>query len=283
MAKKTVSSNTNPETTSQQKIALVTGGSSGIGKATVLELYKQGYKVYAAARNLDKMKDLEEQGISIIQLDVTDEKATKSCIDQVIKKENKIDVLVNGAGMGVFGSVEETSMEDAHYQFDVNLFGMARLTKYVVPHMRKRKAGTIVNISSMIGKFPVPLGAYYIASKHAVEGWSDCLRIELEPFNIRVIIIEPGVTKTGFGEAMKAAFLARSSKGPYQDFIFKPNQKKEASEPTDPLLVAETIAKAISNSKPATRYPVGKDAKYLLWLRKWVSDRYFDKVVKEKF
>lgn len=270
---------------SSQPIALVTGASSGIGKSTALQLHKAGYIVYAAARRRSKMDDLRAMGIQTVALDVTNATQAQAVVSDIIKEHDHIDVLLNIAGMGVFGSVEETALEDARYQMEVNLISMGSLIQCVVPHMRERRAGTIVNIASMVGKIPVPLAAWYVASKHAVEGFSDCLRIELAPFGIKVIIIEPGVINTGFGSVMQDPFLKRSGHGPYKMFLEKPapKEQKEEASGSDPALVAQTIVQALQSDEPQTRYVVGEYADELLALRKKVSDLEMDKIVLEKF
>jgi NADP-dependent 3-hydroxy acid dehydrogenase YdfG len=160
-----------------KKVILVTGASSGIGKATAQQLIKEGHIVYGAARRIEKMKDLEESGGHAIQMDVIKEQEVKACADRIIKEQGRIDVLVNNAGYAVYGPVENVDLEDARRQFEVNIFGLAAITKEVLPYMREAKSGTIINISSIGGKIYTPLGAWYHATKHALEGWSDCLRI----------------------------------------------------------------------------------------------------------
>ena len=182
--------------------AFITGASSGLGKEIALRLLEEGYTVYGAARRVEQMQDLAERGASVLQLDITQEDTLGAAISRVIVESGGIDVLVNNAGFGLYGAVEDTSLADARYQFEVNLFGLARLTQLVLPHMRDRGSGRILNMSSMGGKIYTPLGAWYHASKHALEGWSDCLRLEVAPFGIDVVVIEPGVIRTAFGDTM---------------------------------------------------------------------------------
>lgn len=172
-------------------IILVTGASSGIGKATALRLLQQGHTVYVAARRLEAMQELQAHGAISLRMDITQEADIKAVVQRITQEYGGVDVLVNNAGFGMYGSVEETTIEDARYQFEVNLFGMARLTQLLIPSMRARGKGTIINLSSMGGKIYTPLGAWYHATKHAVEGWSDCLRIELQQFGIHVVVIDP--------------------------------------------------------------------------------------------
>ena len=178
------------------KTALITGASSGIGKATAKKLLKDGLNVYVVARRLDKMQDLVQLGASAIKMDITIEADVNNVIEQISKECDGIDILINNAGYANYGSIEDTSLEDARRQFDVNLFGLAELTKKVLPYMRSKNEGMIVNISSAGGRIYTPLGAWYHATKHALEGWSDCLRLELKQFGIKVVIIEPGIIKT---------------------------------------------------------------------------------------
>jgi len=206
-------------TTEQRKhmsIILVTGASSGMGQETAKRLLRDGHTVYAAARRMDQMQDLRAAGAIALKMDITKEDDIATAVNTIIAGHGGVDVLINNAGFGMYGSVEETSIADARYQFDVNLFGMARLTQLLLPAMRKKGAGKIVNVSSMGGKIYSPLGAWYHATKHAVEGWSDCLRIELAPFGIDVVIIEPGLIATEFGQVLLDPMLQRSGHGPYK-------------------------------------------------------------------
>ncbi|MCY4632312.1 MAG: SDR family NAD(P)-dependent oxidoreductase, partial [bacterium] len=168
------------------KIILITGASAGLGRETAVLLAEQGHTVYAGARRADRMADLAEVGITAVAMDVTTAGDTERAVNQVIEAEGRIDVLINNAGFGLYGPVEDIPLDDARYQFEVNIFGLAHLTQLVLPHMRAQGSGRIVNISSMVGKVFTPLGAWYIATKHALEGWSDCLRLEAAPFGIQV-------------------------------------------------------------------------------------------------
>ncbi|MBK7871607.1 MAG: oxidoreductase [Saprospiraceae bacterium] len=269
---------------SNKKVILVTGASSGMGKETALQLIKEGHIVYGAARRVEKMQDLVKAGGYALELDVIDEKQLENAVNQIITEQGKIDVLINNAGYATYGSVEETPIADARRQFDVNIFGLARLTQLVIPYMRAQKSGKIINISSMGGKIYFPLGAWYHATKHALEGWSDSLRLELKPFNIDVIIIEPGAIATEFGDVMTEPMLKRSGNGPYSAVaqsmakaVKDSYEQKNASSP--PSLIANAIAKAIKSKRPKTRYRLGKLAKPLVWMRTYLGDRIFDRVV----
>ena len=169
---------------SNKKVILVTGASSGMGKLSAQDLIKAGHTVYAVARSIDKMKDLEAMGGHIMKMDVTNEEDIEKVVAKVIEEQGRIDVLWNNAGYGLYGPVEDLSMEKAQQQFEVNVYGVARLTKKVLPYMRQQKDGIIINTSSMGGKIYTPLGAWYHASKHAIEGFSDCLRMEVKEFGI---------------------------------------------------------------------------------------------------
>ena len=181
------------------KVALVTGASSGIGKETARLLVQNGYTVYGAARRLEKMADLENEGVKLIAMDVTDEASMVSGVNEILQTENRIDLLVNNAGYGSFGALEDVPLSEAKYQFEVNIFGLARLTQLVMPTMRAQHSGRIINISSIGGSLGEPHGAWYHATKYAVEGLSDSLRMELKQFGIDVVIIKPGAIITEWG------------------------------------------------------------------------------------
>ena len=270
-----------------KKVVLITGASAGIGKESAMHLVSEGYTVYGAARRVEKMADLKEAGVRILKMDMVEEKSLVKAVNTVIKDEGRIDVLFNNAGFGLYGSVEETSMEDARYQLEVNIFGLARLTQLLIPHMREQKSGTIINTSSVGGKIYSPMGAWYYATKHALEGWSDCLRLELEQFGIHVVIVEPGLIETEFGEVMFEPFLRRSGNGPYKNFAraFEGYMQKLKEKPigSHPSVIAKVISRALRAQKPKTRYAAGKFAPTLLFVRKLMSDRMYDKMVMRMF
>ena len=196
----------------EKKVIILTGASSGIGFQTAEKLARQGHVVYGAARRVEKMEPLKAFGIRPLQMDVTSEESIGAAVDAVIRAEGRVDVLVNNAGYGSYGAVEDVSMDEAHRQFDVNLFGVAMLTKKVLPCMRRQRSGTIVNISSMGGRFTFFLGAWYHATKYALEAFSDALRMETRAFGINVVIIEPGGIKTPWG-TIAADHLEESARG----------------------------------------------------------------------
>lgn len=264
-----------------KKVILITGASSGMGKATAHNLHQQGYKVYGAARRTDKMIDIEEKGIEILHLDLTNDDSIVKAVETVLKKEGRIDVLVNNAGYGSYGSVEEVTIEEAKRQFEVNMFGLARITQLVLPAMRNQKSGRIVNISSMGGKIYTPFGAWYHATKFALEGWSDCLRLELKQFGIDVVVVEPGGIQTEWGDIAMEHLKKVSGNGPYANLANKVieslGKSNEKLTPVDVL--GNVIAKAATQKKPKTRYLKGYMAKPLVTMRKWLSDKTFDKIL----
>ena len=265
-------------------IILITGASSGMGKDAALHLIRAGHTVYGAARRVDQMQDLVAAGGHALAMDITDEEQVTAAVAQVIAEQGRIDVLINNAGYAIYGAVEEIPLDEARRQFEVNLFGLARITQLVLPHMRARQAGKIINISSMGGKIYTPLGAWYHATKHALEGWSDCLRLELAPFGIDVVIVEPGLIRTEFGDVMAGPLRARSGQGPYRAMAESVAQATEASyaQPdaaSPPAVISRLILKAVEARRPRTRYVGGKLAKPLIFLRGLLSDRLFDKAV----
>ncbi len=269
------------------KVVLITGASSGMGKSAANILNYQGYKVYAAARRVDQMKDLEENGILPISLDLTREDSMVEAINLILDKEGKIDILINNAGYGSYGSVEDVPLNEARRQFEVNLFGMARLTQLVLPTMRQQKHGRIVNISSMGGKIYTPMGAWYHATKHAVEGWSDCLRLELKPFGIDVVVVEPGGIKTPWGIIAADNLRKTSINGAYTKFAAQVADGMQKAYSGDRLtavdVLGKTIARAATEASPKTRYVKGYMAKASIAIRKWFGDRVFDKVIMSQF
>lgn len=266
-----------------KQIALVTGASSGMGKDFARALARQGMVVYAAARRVENMQDLKAEGIIPLQMDITLQGDIEKVVAQIERGHGGVDVLINNAGFGMYGAVEDTSVDDARYQFEVNLFGLARLTQLVLPHMREQRAGKIINISSMGGRMYTPLGAWYHATKHALEGWSDCLRIEVQQFGIDVVIIEPGAILTEFGDVMSGPMLERSGEGPYGNMAQKVatlgRESYEKGGASPPSVITDLVLKAVYARRPKTRYVAGKYARPMLFIRKWFGDRLFDQVV----
>lgn len=267
------------------RTVLVTGASSGIGEATARAFLERGWTVHAAARRTEHMASLAEAGACVHFLDLTDETSIDDLGSRLTNTTGGLDAIVNNAGIGVYGSVEEVPMEEARRQFEVNLFGIARLTQRVLPAMREARSGSIVNVSSIGGRVYTPMGAWYHASKHALEGWSDCLRLELAPFGIRVIIVEPGAIETEFAEIAIAPLLERSEGGPYADFARKMAAAtrrayldKKASHPD---LIAKIIVGAVESRRPKTRYVAGYLGKPVIWARRILGDRGFDFMVRK--
>jgi len=263
------------------KVALVTGASSGIGKETAKLLVQKGYTVYGAARRIEKMAELKEAGVKLIAMDVTNDDSMVKGIAEILKTEKRIDVLINNAGYGSFGSLEDVPISEAKYQFEVNIFGLARLTQLVLPSMRQQHSGRIINISSIGGSIGEPHGAWYHATKFAVEGMSDCLRMELKQFGIDVVIIKPGAIITEWGSIASENLLKTSGNTAYKTLAHKHVKMFENSYKfgSQPIVVAKTIVKAATTRRPKTRYATGGGAKPILFMRKILSDRMFDKVM----
>lgn len=269
----------------EKKVILITGASSGIGKATALKLLEEGMIVYGAARRVEKMQEIVEAGGIAIELDITNEKQIEKCVKQVIKEQGRIDILFNNAGYAVYGSVEDITIDEARRQFEVNLFGLARITQEVLPYMRNQGYGKIINTSSMGGKIFTPHGAWYHATKHALEGWTDCLRFEVAQFGIKVVIIEPGVINTSFTDVMMDPMIERAKDGPYQDLTEKVANASKAqynkpNSASSPDVIADVVFKAIESSKPKRRYVAGKLANPMIFLRKWFGDGVYEWALK---
>lgn len=270
-----------------KKVIVITGASSGMGKDFAHSLLKEGHTVYGLARRVDKMQDIEQKGGKAIAMDITDESQIESAVNQIIDTEGKIDVLINNAGYATYGPVEEVPIDAARRQFEVNIFGLASITQKVIPHMRKEKSGKIINISSMGGKMYTPMGAWYHATKHALEGWSDCLRLELTPFNVDVVIIEPGGIQTEFGNVFQEQLQGNTTDGPYAEKLRKliqsTKEMNEGGKLSKPSVITNLILKAVKAKRPKTRYVAGAYAKPLMFMRKYLGDRRFDKILMKQF
>lgn len=266
------------------KVILITGASSGIGYDTATLLAKQGHKVYAAARRLEKMEPLRDMGIIPIFMDVTDENSMIQGIDFVMQSEGRIDVLVNNAGYGYFGAIENVSMDEARRQVEVNVFGLARLCQLVLPIMRKQGAGRIVNTSSVAGKTVLYYGGWYHVTKYSVEALSDALRMEMKPFGIDVVMIEPGGIKTNWGH-IAADNLAASSKGtPYEDTALKEagtlHRMYDSKLLSKPSVVAKAIGKAVNRRHPRARYRIGALSGTLVFLHWLLPAKWWDAMIR---
>ncbi len=271
----------NNKTTEQ--IVLVTGASSGIGEATAIALQKAGYRVYAAARRVERMKHLEESGIAVISLDVSDETSMQAAVKAIEAEADGIDILINNAGYGSYGAFEDMPMDEARRQMEVNVFGLARLTQLVIPRMRQARQGTIINISSIGGKFGEAYGSWYHATKYAVEGLSDSLALELQPYGIKVIVVEPGIIKTEWPDIAAEGLVRTSGQGAYAEVAKRKaaglKRFYNTSFASPPSVVANGIVKILAKHRPAYRYAIGGGAKPFLFLRRIVPERLFYAVV----
>jgi len=268
-----------------KKVILVTGASSGFGKIAVEKLLAKGYIVYAAARRLERMNDLKKKGAHVIGMDVTSDEQVSSAIEQIISDRGRIDILVNNAGYGGYGMLECVSMEEAHNQFDVNVFGLMRVTKEVLPHMRKQKSGTIINLASLVGKVAPPMIGWYGASKHAVEALSDSLRAEVKGFGIKVVVIEPGAVQTGFWDVAKKQIETVKHDKVYKanvDGFVKTLSNNYANAP-GPNKVADVIVKSIEKNNPRTNYLVGADANLGVMMKNIMPTKVMDNLWRVMF
>ncbi len=271
-----------------EKIALVTGCSSGIGFETALALSRANYFTFASMRDTSKANKIleiaknENLQLQVIELDVDKEDSIKSAVNKILEKNGQIDVLVNNAGYGLFGCLEDVSMDELKAQFETNFFGLVKLIQEITPTMRKKGSGIIVNVSSVAGRIGFPGTPAYISSKFALEGISECMRYELSPFGIKTIIIEPGVIKTNFFSSMKVAKGKPDS--PYKEITEKVMNgvKMMAEMGTPPEEVAKTILKAIETEEPLPRYVVGSDASMFLEAKKMKTDIEFENYIKKE-
>ena len=267
---------------------LITGCSTGIGRATAEHLAASGWKVYATARDVEKIEALSERGCEVLPLDVTDEASMRAAVEEVERREGAVGVLVNNAGYSQSGAVEEVSMEKVRRQFETNVFGLVRVCQLVLPGMRRQGWGRIVNISSMGGKLTFPGGGYYHATKYAVESLSDALRFEVAGFGVKVVVVEPGLIRTNFADAATGSMEGPEASGPYAGFNAAVAKAVKDNYERGPLLklgggpetVAATIERAITADRPRTRYAVTPSAHLFIWLRRLLPDRAWDAVAK---
>lgn len=275
-----------------KKVAIVTGSSSGIGYATALDLAKNGFKTYATMRDTNKSKNIlaeaskDDLPIKVLQLDVNDDSSVQQAVHTILKEDERIDVLVNNAGFTIIGAVEDTSVDEAKEQFETNFFSLYRVVQQVLPTMRKQRSGIIINISSIGGFLGISGLSAYVSSKFAMEGFSECLKAELEPFGIKVAIVEPGPTKTNAANSYK---YTKNSQLPSSAFAEVNTKMKEMSTyaSTDggdpPEVVSKEVLNAVLSSNPDTRYPVSPEAKLLFDARRTKNDADFEQFVKEQF
>jgi len=279
--------------TSKQKVAIVTGSSSGMGFETSLILARNGFYTYATMRKLEgegpkQLTDIsknENLPLQVIRLDVNDDKSVKDAINTVVKGKDRIDVVVNNAGYDLMGALEETSMEELKGQFETNLFGAVRVMQAVIPIMRKQGGGIIVNITSLGGRISFPLNSAYHATKFALEGLSESIQYELEPFGIKIIVIEPGGVGSNFMKNLKMASKASDpSNSPYGSIQNSISEyfKRWMQNTIHPSEVAKAILQAVTSDNPDLRYVVGKDAIMTLESRRTMSDREFQDMIKKQ-
>jgi len=271
-------------------VVLITGCSTGIGRATAERLAKKGWNVYATARRLESIEDLMQKGCKTLALDVTDEASMRAAVDQVVAEEGAVGALVNNAGYSQSGALESVPMDQLRRQFETNVFGLLRMCQLVLPGMREQRDGRIVNVSSMGGRLTFPGGGAYHATKYAVEALSDVLRFEVSGFGIHVVLIEPGLIRTQFGEAAVSSIGEIEQDGPYAKF----NAAVAASTAgayhgplsrlgAGPEAVARTIEKALTKSRPKARYPVTASARLMLAQHAILPDRAWDAMVGTTF
>jgi len=280
-----------------QSVALVTGSSSGIGFETSLLLARNGYHTYASMRNLGKSKTIteisnrEKLPLSVIQLDVDDDKSVKDAIYRIDNEQGRIDVVVNNAGYLLIGPLEELSIREFKEQFETNFFGAIRVIKEVLPILRRQRAGTIVNISSLAGRIGLPLNSPYVSSKFALEGLSESMAYEIEQFGIKVVLVEPGYIKTNVANSFKTGknvvvtAANKKNNSPYAEFT---QNRIAALGPSveaglDPIEVAKVILKAATSENPDLRYLIGEGAVKLMDMRKNTSDENFRRLIMERF
>jgi NAD(P)-dependent dehydrogenase (short-subunit alcohol dehydrogenase family) len=272
------------------KAVLITGCSSGIGWTTAEYLSDVGWRVYATARNVEKIAPLEESGCRLLALDVTEEASMASAVEEVEREEGAVGALVNNAGYSQSGAVETVPMEKVRAQFETNVFGLVRMCQLVLPGMRRQGYGRIVNLSSMGGKLTFPGAGFYHASKHAVEAVSDALRFEVEGFGIKVSVIEPGLIRTGFADAAVGSMYGPND-GPYAGFdeaVARATTDNYEQGPIsrlagEPEVVAEAIEQAISASSPRSRYAVTPSAHLLIGLRRLLPDGAWDAALRTTY
>lgn len=266
-----------------QKVILITGASSGMGYETARILAEQGHRVYGAARRVQKIEELASHGVQALPLDITDEASIVACVKEVISREGRIDVLINNAGYGYLGAIEDVSIADAKHQFEVNIFGLARMTQEVLPHMRKQHSGRIVNLASVAGHVTFAFAAWYNATKYALEAFSDALRMEVKQFGIDVVIIEPGGIRTDWGLIAADHLRDSAQGGAYEPTAIRMAEGMRklylSNIPTDPKVISRKIARAAVCRHPRTRYLTGRGAKLMVFFHALLPTRWWDALI----
>ncbi|HET7015297.1 MAG TPA: oxidoreductase [Streptosporangiaceae bacterium] len=266
---------------------LITGCSTGIGRATAETLVSAGHTVYATARRPETLADLAKAGAVTLALDVTDEESMAEAVRTVEKDHGQVGTLINNAGYGAYGPVEEVAIAEARREFETNVFGLGRMCQLVLPAMRAAGRGRIINISSMGGRVTFPAGGWYHASKYAVEALSDALRVEVASFGIRVVLVEPGLIRTEFGSVASSGLTGTGGDGPYSgiraaaDSVTEQNYRSRLA--VGPDAVAKVVQRAIRAPRPQARYLVTPAAKVLVHTRRLAGDRVWDTVVRRSF
>ena len=259
--------------TQRSPVVLVTGASSGIGEAIARAFAEKGFEVFGTSRNPRHTEPIA--GVEFVQLDVTDPESVAAAVSTVIQRAGRIDVVVNNAGFGLFGAAEESSTAQAQALFDTNFFGLVRVTREVLPYLRRQRSGRIINISSVLGFIPAPYGALYAASKHAVEGYSESLDHETREFGVRVSVVEPGYTNTSFEAAAVDADSPLDGYAPVRDHV-KDVLKKSIPTGDDPAVVAQVVVNAATSRAPKVRYPAGRLARRLALLKRIAPSALLD-------
>jgi NAD(P)-dependent dehydrogenase (short-subunit alcohol dehydrogenase family) len=275
----------------QALVAVVTGSSSGIGLATSLALARNGYLTYATMRNLAKRDSVqstaEKQHLSIrtVQLDVTDENSVKNAIQSILSESGRIDLLVNNAGYGLTGALEDIRIDEIRALYETNLFGVIRVTQAVLPTMRKQGSGRIINISSGAGRIGYPGGSAYVSSKFALEGLTESMAYEIEQFGIRTVLVEPGFVRTNFGENIVITKKAQDPNSPYSQMMMQMKsssyRRRMIENASDADLVASVVVEAATAKEPNLRYLAGKDVQQMVAAKKNMSDEEFQKMIRQ--
>jgi NAD(P)-dependent dehydrogenase (short-subunit alcohol dehydrogenase family) len=269
----------------KQRVALVTGASSGNGKAIAEDLARQGYFVFAAARSEGKLEAIRSEHIEPLPLDVTDGDAVRNAVERIAASKGRLDILINNAGYGLYGTIEGATQEQVRHVFDVNVFGYGRVIQAVLPLMRAQKSGLIINMSSVVGKLSIPVLGWYAATKHAIEGMTDALRLEVKQFGINVVLVEPSYLKTGFEAAAMAELDASNDPEAYGKLLaaYRRGFRKGYANAPGAEVVVAAVNKAIAARRPKARYRPSRESRMLITLRSLLSDRLFDALVEKLF